>query len=36
MECGSMYEEIDDELHESFKENTKVIKEMFNRFSKFN
>ena len=35
-ECGSMYEEIDDELHESFKENTKVIKEMFNRFSKFN
>ena len=35
-ECGSLYEEIEEGLHESFTENRKIIKEMFNRFSKFN
>ena len=34
-ECG-MYEEIDDELHESFKKEKQKITEMFNRFKKFN
>ena len=36
MECGSLYEEIDEDLHESFSENRKQIKEMMNRFNKFN
>ena len=36
MECGSLYEEMDEDLHESFREDRKMIKEMFNRFSKFN
>ena len=34
-ECG-MYEEIDDELHESFKNEKQKITEMFNRFKKYN
>ena len=36
VECGSMYEEVDEDLHESFDKDRKTIKEMFNRFSKFN
>lgn len=36
MECGALYEEIDEDLHESFKEQRMKINEMFNRFSKFN
>ena len=36
MECGALYEEIDEDLHESFKEERMKINEMFNRFSKFN
>ena len=35
MECG-MYEEIDEELHESFKTQREQILENFNRFKKFN
>ena len=34
-ECG-MYEEIDDELHESFKTQKEKITEMFNRFKNYN
>lgn len=36
MECGSLYEEMDEDLYESFKEQRMKINEMFNRFSKFN
>jgi hypothetical protein len=38
LECGSgsMYEEMDDELKESFIEQKDKINEMFNRISKFN
>lgn len=36
MECGSLYEEMDEELHESFKMNRRQIKEMFNKFKKYN
>ena len=36
VECGSLYEEIDEEIHESFTKNRKQIKEMFNRISRFN
>jgi len=35
MECG-MYEEIDEDLHESFKTQRESILENFNRFKKFN
>ena len=35
MECG-MYEEIDEDLHESFKAQRETILENFNRFKKFN
>lgn len=35
MECG-MYEEIDEDLHESFKEQREKILENFNRFKKYN
>ena len=35
MECG-MYEEIDEDLHESFKTQRETILENFNRFKKFN
>jgi len=35
-ECGSIYEEVDTDLHESFDNDRKAIREMFNRFSKFN
>jgi len=34
-ECG-MYEEMDDELHESFRKEKQKITEMFNRFKKYN
>lgn len=34
-ECG-MYEEIDDELHESFRTQKERITEMFNRFKNYN
>ena len=34
-ECG-MYEEIDEDLHETFKQEKQKITEMFNRFKKFN
>lgn len=36
VECGSMYEEVDEDLHESFDKDRKMIREMFNRFNKFN
>ena len=36
MECGSLYEEIDEDLHESFRKDRKMIKEMFNKFKKYN
>ena len=36
VECGSMYEEVDEDLHESFDKDRKTIREMFNRFNKFN
>ncbi len=36
VECGSMYESIDEDLHESFDKERKIIREMFNRFNKFN
>lgn len=36
MECGSLYEEMDEELHESFKQERMKINEMFNRFKKYN
>ena len=35
-ECGSMYEEVDEDLKESFIEDKERITEMFNRFKKFN
>ena len=35
IECG-MYEEIDEDLHESFKTQREQILENFNRFKKFN
>lgn len=36
VECGSLYEEVDEDLHESFKTQRKQILENFNRFKKFN
>ena len=36
MECGSLYEEMDEEIHESFKKDRRLIKEMFNKFKKYN
>lgn len=36
LECGSLYEEMDEDIHESFKNNRKQIKEMFNKFKKYN
>ena len=36
MECGGMYEEMDDDLKESFKKEKERISEMFDRFKKFN
>jgi RecJ-like exonuclease len=36
-ECGSsMYEDVDEDLRESFISQKNEIKEMFNRFNKFN
>ena len=34
-ECGSMYEEVDEDLRESFTEDKERITEMFDRFKKF-
>ena len=34
-ECGSMYEEVDEDLRESFTEDRQRINEMFDRFKKF-
>lgn len=34
-ECGSMYEEVDEDLRESFIEDRERINEMFDRFKKF-
>ena len=31
-----MYEEVEDDLQESFREQRKIILETFNRFNKFN
>ena len=36
VECGDMYEKVDTDLHESFDNERKMIREMFNRFNKFN
>lgn len=36
VECGSMYEEIDEDLKESFTQEKQRISEMFDRFKKFN
>ena len=36
VECGAMYEKVDTDLHESFNNERKMIREMFNRFNKFN
>jgi hypothetical protein len=36
MECGSMYEEMDSDLKESFLKEKQRISEMFDRFKKFN
>jgi len=36
MECGSLYEEMDEDLYESFKEQRMKINEMFNKFKKYN
>jgi len=36
LECGSMYEEVDVDLRESFIKDRQRINEMFNRFNKFN
>jgi len=36
MECGTMYEEIDSDLRESFFKEKQRISEMFDRFNKFN
>jgi hypothetical protein len=36
MECGGMYEEMDDDLKESFLKEKQRISEMFDRFKKFN
>ena len=36
VDCGAMYEKVDTDLHESFDNERKMIREMFNRFNKFN
>ena len=36
VECGGMYEEVDDDLKESFIEEKQRISDMFDRFKKFN
>jgi hypothetical protein len=36
MECGTMYEEMDSDLKESFLKEKQRISEMFDRFKKFN
>jgi len=36
MECGGMYEEVDEDLRESFFKEKDRISEMFDRFNKFN
>ena len=36
MECGGMYEEVDEDLRESFFKEKDRISEMFDRFKKFN
>ena len=36
VECGAVYEKVDTDLHESFDNERKMIREMFNRFNKFN
>lgn len=36
MECGNMYEEVDEDLMEDFKKEKSKITEMFNRFKKYN
>ena len=36
VDCGAMYEKVDTDLHESFNNERKMIREMFNRFNKFN
>jgi len=36
LECGSMYEEVDEDLRESVIKQKNLITEMFNRFKKFN
>jgi hypothetical protein len=36
VECGGMYEEVDDDLKESFLKEKQRISEMFDRFKKFN
>ena len=35
-QCDSMYETVDTDLHESLDNERKTIREMFNRFNKFN
>lgn len=36
MECGTMYEEVDEDLRESFIKEKSKISEMFDRFKRFN
>jgi len=36
MECGGMYEEVDEDLRESFIKEKNKISEMFDRFKRFN
>lgn len=36
MECGGMYEDVDEDLRESFLKEKNRISEMFDRFNKFN
>ena len=36
MECGGMYEDVDEDLRESFLKEKKKISEMFDRFKRFN
>jgi len=36
MECGTMYEEVDEDLRESFIKEKNKISEMFDRFKRFN
>mgnify|MGYP006146508101 CR=1 FL=1 len=36
VECGAMYEKVDTDLHESFNNERKMIREMVNRFNTFN